>query len=149
MGLLTVFREAPPPFVLVTGILFAVFIILGVVLFHLGAYTYARVTPYGVTYRLLLGSIPLNLTFTVDLNYGDAIVVTEEGLFIWRCSGRGYERVRLDAKSANPGDWAKLRAWAASIWPHHPASSHLNGSAAPRAQASLSLFGRGGGIWGP
>ncbi|GAB3236722.1 hypothetical protein GCM10027447_35310 [Glycomyces halotolerans] len=138
---------APPLFLAAVALLFAAVIVVTALLFHTGALAYARVTPQRATYRLVAGFIPINLSFAVLLRHGDTIVVTNDGLFIWRYRGGGLERVAIDPGTADPDDWAELRARVASIWPQPPAHSPLGADTAPRARADLAFPSFK--FWGP
>ncbi|WP_100444430.1 hypothetical protein [Glycomyces xiaoerkulensis] len=118
-------------------------IVLTAVLYRAGGITYVRVTPHRVIYRWMLGYIPINHQSKVDLYYGDSMVVTDDGLFIWRSGGGGYERVNLNCTLADPDDWARLRAWAALIWPQPPRAQWPRADKTIKARVGLAP------IWGP
>lgn len=74
-------------------------------------------------YSILLNSfVPPRWRY--PLAPGDALVVTSEALFIWWFWGKRYKQVDVDPRWANSQDWARLRDWAASIWPQPPEYTH-------------------------
>lgn len=143
-------RFAPKPLLVSMGRLFApaavIALVLGaladpffywvVVMFPLGAgvnlllaqtglVAYVHLSPHRVKRRPVFLGMPLNLMVPIaDLNPGDSLVVTGDGLFVWRGAGAAYERLAVDPALAHPADWEPLRNWAASIWPQPPDYSH-------------------------
>lgn len=53
----------------------------------------------------------------IDLYPGDAIVATDQQVYIWRHHRQAYEAIDAKAQWADPDDWRRLQAWALSIWP--------------------------------
>ncbi|MQM27884.1 hypothetical protein [Glycomyces albidus] len=53
----------------------------------------------------------------IDLHPGDAVVATDERVYVWRHHRRAYEAIDAKPKWAHPDDWRRLQAWALSIWP--------------------------------
>ncbi|RRS01486.1 hypothetical protein [Glycomyces terrestris] len=51
---------------------------------------------------------------------GDALVATDDDLYLWHHRHQAYEALGVNVAWADPEDWARLRAWSAANWPVAP-----------------------------